>query len=277
MEHRPATALPIWSALVPWSSLDSLGHMHEALAGDYYHEELESVPEQTWSSAAFFTATVNGLLGLQVDGVLKRATFAPHLPPNWDAVTIRNFEVGSSEITINLVRSARELRLDLQNQGTPVEIVFDPEIPLGARLRSARLDNRSIAATLEQHAQDTHVKVEFKLPHGSASLTIGYTGGVALIPEPPELAVGEPSKAIKIIGVNLKNRLYTVDFDYVPSAVASFELRTPWTIKDAQGATLQATVPGGYRVTVDPPAQGKEIQAYRHGKLILRFAGEKLD
>jgi glycogen debranching enzyme len=34
-EHRPATALPIWSALVPWSSLDSLGHMHETLAGDF--------------------------------------------------------------------------------------------------------------------------------------------------------------------------------------------------------------------------------------------------
>ena len=52
-DHRPATALPIWSALVPWSSLDSPGHMHEVLAGDFYHEELESVPEQTWSSAAF--------------------------------------------------------------------------------------------------------------------------------------------------------------------------------------------------------------------------------
>ncbi len=35
-EHRPATALPIWQALVPWTSLDSLGHMHEVLAGDYY-------------------------------------------------------------------------------------------------------------------------------------------------------------------------------------------------------------------------------------------------
>ena len=46
-EHRPATALPIWSGLVPWTSLDSLGHMPETLAGDYYHEELESVPEQT--------------------------------------------------------------------------------------------------------------------------------------------------------------------------------------------------------------------------------------
>ena len=75
-EHRPATALPIWSALAPWSSLDSLGHLHEALAGDYYHEELESVPEQTWSSAAFFTAAVNGLLGIQVDGVESRHLYS---------------------------------------------------------------------------------------------------------------------------------------------------------------------------------------------------------
>ena len=45
-EHRPATAFAIWRALVPWSSLDSPGHLHEVLAGDFYHEEVESVPEQ---------------------------------------------------------------------------------------------------------------------------------------------------------------------------------------------------------------------------------------
>jgi glycogen debranching enzyme len=32
-EHRPATAFPIWRALVPWSTLDSLGHMHELMGG----------------------------------------------------------------------------------------------------------------------------------------------------------------------------------------------------------------------------------------------------
>jgi hypothetical protein len=172
--------------------------MHEVLAGDYYHEEVESVPEQTWFSAAFFTAAVNGLLGLQVDGVSNRLAFAPHLPPDWNAITLRNLLVGASEITVNLVQFAGEVRLQMQNEGVPVETIFDPEIPLGAKLRSAQLGNRSITATLEQHPQDTHAKVEFNMPHGSALLTIGYTGGVTRILDPPQVTIGETSKAIKV-------------------------------------------------------------------------------
>jgi glycogen debranching enzyme len=271
-EHRPAIAFPIWSSLVQWSSLDSLGHMHEALAGDYYHEEVESVPEQTWSSAAFFTAAVNGLLGLKVDGVSNHATFAPHLPPNWNEVTLRNVQVGGSEISIEMLKSANEVQLRMQNEGAPVEILFDPEIPFGAKLLRAQVGNRSIAATLEQHPQDTHAKVEFNLPHGSTLLTIGYSGGVAIVLDPPQLMIGAPSKTIKITGTNMKGRTYTVDFDYVPSAASSFEVRTPWAIKDAQGAIFTVISPGAYRITLNARAQEKAPHSYQHGNLILTFA-----
>ena len=270
-EHRPATALPIWNALVPWSSLDSLGHMHESLAGDYYHEEVESVPEQTWSSALFFATAVNGLLGLQVDSVKNRATFAPHLPPNWDAIILRNVHVGPSEISIHMVQSAHDVQLRMQNEGAPVDIVFNPEIPFGAKLRNAQLGNRPIAATLEQHQQDTHAKVEFNLPHGSTLLTIDYTGGIAIVTDPPRLMIGEPSKAIKITSVNLKGGVYTVDFDHLPSGANSFELRTPWAIKDVQGATFEATSPVSYRFTVSAPMQEKNPNVYRHGNVRVTF------
>src|ERR1700730_11063273 len=148
---RPVPALPIWSGLVPWLCLDSLGHMPETLAGDYYHEELESVPEQTWSSAAFFTTTVTGLLGLHVDGRLQQVSFAPHLPPSWNEITVRHLRVGGSEITLNMTQSAHEIRLQMQNAGAPVQMAFDPELPLGATLRGVQIGNRSINAKLEQN------------------------------------------------------------------------------------------------------------------------------
>jgi glycogen debranching enzyme len=277
-EHRPAIALPIWSTLIPWSSLDSLGHMHEALAGDYYHEEQESVPEQTWSSAAFFTAAVNGLLGLHIDGVSNRVTFAPHLPPGWDAITLRNLHVGASEITIHMIQSINDVRLQIQNDGSPVEIAFDPEIPFGAKLEGAQLGSRPITATLQGNSQDTHAEVEFSLPRGNTLLTISYTGGgVAIIPALPQPMIGDPSNAIKITGVNLNNHVYTVDFDYLPSAVSTFELRTPWAIKDAQGATFEAVAPAVYRVTVSAHASEKGLHLYQHGKATLTFASDGPD
>src|SRR3984885_3491806 len=272
-EHRPATAYPIWSALVSWSSLDSLGHMHEALAGDYYHEELESVPEQTWSSAAFFTTAVNGLLGVRIDSLSNRLTFAPHLPPNWNAITLRNLHVGASEISLNMVQSTNEIHIQMQNEGPPVEVAFDPELPLGAKLLSAHLGRQSISAGLEEHPQDTHAKVEFTLPRGKTLLSIGYKGGVAIVSDPTQLMIGDSGKAIKITGVSLKDRVYTIDIDYLPAAVSSFELRTPWTIQDAQGATLETVSPNLYRLTVSLPAQATKAGVYQHAKVFVTFAG----
>jgi hypothetical protein len=249
--------------------------MHEALAGDYYHEEEESVPEQTWSSAAFFTATVNGLLGLQVSGSLNQITFAPHLPPSWDTISLRNVHVGASEISMRMAESGSEVSLQMRNEGAPVTMIFNPEIPFGAKLKRAQLGSRSIAPTLEENEEDTHARVKFNLPRGTTLLTIGYAGGIMILSRPPQLVIGEPSTAIKITGVNLKNRQYTVDFDRLSSAISSFDVRTPWTIQDAQGATFQAIAPTIYRLTIKADSEEKEPHAYRHDKVELKLGSDK--
>ena len=268
-EHRPASALPIWSALVPWNSLDSPGHMHEVLAGDYYHEEVESVPEQAWSSASFLTSFVNGLLGLRVQGASRHITLAPHLPAAWNAITLGNVRVGSSAISIRLLQSTAELQLRVQNDGAPARMVFDPEIPFGAQISGARLDGRPVAATAEGHEQDDHARVEFDLPHGSTSLTLSYRGGVAMIPDPPQLMVGEPSRAIKITGVHRDGLVYTVDFEYLPSLPSSFNVRSSWRLEKVEGATVQAPAPTLYRFTVS--AAANQPPRYQHGKVVMTF------
>lgn len=270
--HRPATAFPIWSALVPWSSLDSLGHMHETLAGDYYHEQAESVPEQTWSSATFFAAAVTGLFGLNVDAVSDRVNFAPHLPPNWEAITIHNLRVGSSKIGFNMVTSSTGIRLQMQNEGNPVKVTFDPELPLGAKLRGARLQDRSITVTLEAHPQDTHAKMGFDLPHGDSMLTIEYTGGVEILPQSAPLMVGDPSEEMKLTKINLQGQLYTVDFDYLPSGILDFALRTTWFLKRVQGATCKATSPNVYRCSLSVPEEHTNQNGFQHAEVNVTFA-----
>ncbi len=103
-QHRPLSAWQIWRALLPWSALDADGHLHEVLAGDYYHPEMESVPEQTWSSAGYLNAAVSGLLGLSVQSGKQQVIFAPHLPPQWNEISIRNVRVGAALLQLHLSR-----------------------------------------------------------------------------------------------------------------------------------------------------------------------------
>jgi glycogen debranching enzyme len=270
-EHRPATAFPIWSALIPWSSLDSAGHLHEVLAGDFYHEEVESVPEQTWSSAAFLTASVQGLLGLRADGVARQLNFAPHLPATWDKVTLRRIRVADSRITIELTQAVGEVALRITNEGAPVKMSFDPALPLGASAQNARVGEREIPATLVEHAQDTHAHIEFDLPRGESVLRLAYGGGVAISPPAPRPVVGERSRGMKIVGVSLKDRVYTISIDHLASEPARFELRTPWKIEAVQGAQLLATAPSSYRIEIGASADSEQ-RAHRRSKVLVTFA-----
>lgn len=270
-EHRPATAFPIWSALIPWSSLDSPGHLHEVLAGDFYHEEVESVPEQTWSSAAFLTASVQGLLGLRADGVTRQLDFAPHLPAAWNEIAVRRIRVGGSRVSLRLTHAIGELTLQIDNEGNPVKMAFDPELPLGAKVQGARIGEQQVAASVVQHAQDTHAHVEVDLPRGNSELRLVYSGGVALVAPTPRPVVGERSRAMKIVGVSLNDRVYTIAIDRLASEATTFELRTPWKIEAVQGAQFTPLTPSSYRLTIAPAA---DKRIYQRNNLTVTFGVE---
>jgi glycogen debranching enzyme len=269
-QHRPVTAWPTWEGLVPWSSLDSLGHMHEVLAGDFYHEEVESVPEQTWSSATFLSSAVSGLLGIEIDASLNRLILRPHLPANWKVVSLSGIRIGTSQIDVKMTQSSSDIRLELENSGDPVEAVFDPEVPQGARLGKAYLGHQVVAAQLEAHPQDNHARVQFRASHGSSLLTISYRGGVSVIPDSPQVQIGGTSKAIKFIDSRFAKNVYTVDFDYVPSVESGFDLRSTWAIQGVGGASERRLSPDLYRVTIIPDLTGANGQ-YKHGRIAIAF------
>jgi hypothetical protein len=71
--------------------------------------------------------------------------------------------------------------------------------------------------------------------------------------------------------VSLQDRVLTIEFDHLVSAQSSFELRTPWAVKDAQGADFAITAPSVYRFTVNATAQDGSHE-YERSKVVVRFA-----
>ena len=183
-----------------------------------------------------------------MNGVARQLDFAPHLPASWDKVTLRRVRVGDSRITLELTQAVGEVALRISNDGAPLKIAFDPELPLGARIQNARLGDREIAATLVQHAQDAHAHVEFDMPRGDSVLRLTYSGGVAIVPPAPRPVVGERSRGMKIVGVSLKDRAYTIEIDHV--ACGAGELRAAHAVEDrgcARCAIRSARAPPRYR------------------------------
>ncbi len=191
-EHRPATAFPIWSTLVPWHTLDSLGHMHETLAGDAYRPGVESVPEQTWSSAAFLSAAVQGLMGLRVDGAARHIQFAPHLPADWNKVTLRKVRVGSSDSSHSIWRSRpAPSSFVSRTKARRCECHSIPSCHSARSCEARDSMSRRSPPRSSLSPQDTHALAEFDVPSGEAVLRIGYSGGVAIVTPAPRPMIGE--------------------------------------------------------------------------------------
>jgi glycogen debranching enzyme len=254
--HRPLTAWGAWRGLIGWSSLDSEGHMPEVLAGDLYHPEMESVPEQTWSSAGFLTSAVSGLLGLEVRTGEGRLVFAPHLPGDWDAVRVRNVRVGDARVGLSLHRDQSATTLEIDNRGKPVVVDFDPEIPLGARLTSAEVQGAAVPVAQEANAQDLHARLSFKAASGITRAIIRYEGGVRLAPIQPAAKAGDPSRNLKIQSASWSGRTLTIRAYVADSGHAAVDLITPMTPRVINGGRITFVASGRYRLFLQPPAAG---------------------
>ena len=270
--HRPIPAFNLWNSLIPWSSLDSLGHMHEVLAGNVYRPQEESVPEQTWSSAGFLTASIHGLLGLEINSLSKAITFAPHLPATWSTVSVSNISMSGTKIAFNLHQTASELILRIDNPGEPFQLNFAPGLALGARIHSAVLNNHKLLMTTEFCPQDTIAHTTFRVIHGANVLHVTVEGGVSVMTTNPAPLLGQSSHGLRVVDVSLDGNVLNLEADVDASGTKSLQIETPWRIVDAKGLIVESIAPNTSEVTFVTSAGSNVLDGYQrvHATLQLK-------
>jgi glycogen debranching enzyme len=131
---RPEVGGALWRDLVPWFGLDAPGHAHEVLRGDTFTPERESVPDQTWSAAAFLSTAVSGLLGISLDAAQRELRFAPRLPPEWDTLHVRGINLGAARVGLALTISPDVVELEVENPGPALTLQFRPGLAHGTQV-----------------------------------------------------------------------------------------------------------------------------------------------
>ncbi len=237
-DHRPAIAWPVWRSLLPAMQLDSLGHLPEVLAGDVFHPQVESVPEQTWSSAGLLDSLMRGVFGLRVDASAHRLRLAPHLDPRWGQVELQHVPVGSARVDVTIEQKPGEIDADVTAQGAPAHLRFAPQIPLGATHIIASVDGRPIPAAVEQHEEDEHAGIEIDLPARTIHCRIAYDGGVRVVVHAAHPGLGAASEGLKLTAMRLAGHRLTLEADVAASDDASLDLETPWKIRSVQGGRI---------------------------------------
>src|SRR6201996_1069616 len=266
--HRPEVAWQIWRRLIPWSTLDSPGHMDEVLAGDTYHPQTESVPEQTWSSASFLTAAVRGLFGIDVEAEHAQLTLTPHLPDEWERADFRNVRVANSTLSLSFQQSIQALTLRLENRGAHVHVRFHPRIPLGSKILGATLGGRDIAVKLERNEQDEHASMEFDAGNGTTDVTLRFRGGVTIAVPFGAPPIGDPSTGLKLVSESLSGNHLRVAADAMGGEKNGFRIRTAREISSIEGARVERIAGDQYTVLLDPPSDNR---GYERRTIVISF------
>jgi glycogen debranching enzyme len=261
--HRPLQAFTLWSSLLPWISLDSLGHIHEVLAGNVYRPQEESVPEQTWSSAGFLAATVHGLLGLEVDAPARKMTFAPRLPSIWHDLSMAHVPLADSQISFALHQSRTEIDLSIDNAGAPFSLNFAPALPLGAVLERVEVNHHAARAAVAQNPRDTVANLNVEVLHGITEVRLILHGGISIIVANSSPLLGEPSHGVRIIDVSLVGDDLKITADIPIDRSSSIDMATDWPVVKAVGATVDEITPQLDRLKFQGRSEDANVDHYQ--------------
>ena len=247
----------------------SLGRNPEVISGRLYKPLDTAVPQQFFATSMVLTPLIRGLLGLDVDAPARRVTIAPHLPPGWDSVAVDNVPVGSGRLSFVVRRTSGRITASVQRLGdaAPLEVVFSPALPLGARVSGA-------VATAT--AGDVHATVR-TMVNKTAELVVSYTGGWSIVPPAMPAKIGNRSEAPRVLSERLTaDGHYAVSLEGIAGRSYTFGVKAP----DTRALTLDVTagsravVTGGAGdrlVTVTFPASGANADGYTAA--VLTFSG----
>ncbi len=275
--RRPLQAWQTWASLLPWLDTDSLGHMNEVMAGDRFRPQGESVPEQTWSSAAFLNATVHGLLGLSIDAGAGTIHFAPHLPADWSRLSLRNITTGTARTDLQVTRGPTTLTLHLVHTGVPVHLIYAPLLPLGASNLQTTFNGKPIRATLETTSQQSNAVLEIPVTEGETSITLKWEGGIEVTAPVTRTEFGEADHSLRITTTILDGSRLTIDTETFALAPQTLLIRTPWPLQNITGATAEAQPDGAILLHLDiaEPSANTASPAPRSVQLALDFNRSK--
>ena len=177
-------------------------------------------------------------------------------------------------MNVVLTQTKAAIALDIDNHGDPTQLLFEPRLPLGARLVSSTYQGRRIASHIVSLAEEERTSLMLPIPAGKSHCDLQFEGGIAMVSSADQssrLQAGDPSTHLKITAFSLSNRTLSIEADVHAPGSSTLVLRTPWKLITSKGATNDTLPNGDYQINIPPPI-GSAPGSYSHTRATLTFA-----
>ncbi len=259
-EYRYHRSLPAYSNLRANALLalnGSLGHVAEVLSGNYLQTLATGSPHQIWSAAMVVNPLLSGLLGLQADATGCQLNFAPHVPADWNSLSVNNVRLGEVVLNLHYQRSPASIRLEMQSAGAgQCSLHFSPAVSLRAKITGVRLNGRALPFRIEANSSDQHVTVSLPITDSTNTIEIQMKNNFEVSESSTLPPLGSTSRGLRVLSESWSATRDTLTLLLSGAAGESYELSAwnPDQISSVDGAELEKKTCAGAKVRVQLPA-----------------------
>ena len=216
----------------------SLGQVTEVFSGARHTWPQESVPHQGFCTAGTVLPFIRGLLGLSVNALENSFTFAPNVPGNWEAFSIRNFRIGDEQVEIMFVRSDTRVRVVVERSTSgPLTITFAPALSPGTRITGASVDERAISFETRETGMLTRPSVTAELGKRTV-IDFAIERAFEIIPPVWKSKVGDASHGIRINRYERIDKTALLVVEGIAGEDYRLEILNPGEVASVEGAVL---------------------------------------
>ena len=139
-EYRAGRPLAGYAHLMQNANLtwaQDLGATTELLSAQFYQALGRSTAHQLWSSAMVISPVLRGMFGLAWNAADHSLSITPHLPADWDSVSLHRIPIGDSTVDLTFTRRGHEL--EVQATGSAASSLHFSSLTPGARAEAGTL------------------------------------------------------------------------------------------------------------------------------------------
>ncbi len=258
--HNAAQGFSTWMAMMRLRGFSARGAMPEVFTGRFFRLLDDAVPHQMFSELTAIPGLIDGVLGLTLDMPQRTLGLAPHLPPDWPGVAVRQLPFGQEKLNLELHQAPGVLTTVLEFSGSqPNKLNFAPGLPAGSTVLDVRQDGNSIPFQVENFESDVHAVVAVTVS-GRSTLEVHYSPGVAVKVEWQPLLEGDTSRNLRLLHSAYHDGRLQMTVEGLPGRPYRVQLFTPWAVNPRQGArTLESKGDVKTLELVAPPGAEKAI------------------
>jgi hypothetical protein len=196
--RNPLAGFAAFRTIVQSGFTWGLGRNPEVWSGSQFEPLDTAVPHQFFGTSFILTVLARGVLGWEPDVPRGIVRLAPQLPTSWPGVTVHQAKAGSGTYEIAISKNTKEFSVKMEGSSGPGTLLFEPHLPLGAKVNSVTVNGVRISCEIRETTRDIQPSCRIPLA-GNVEIVVSHTPGVEIEIESPAVARGDRSKSMRII------------------------------------------------------------------------------